>query len=122
MDKDDRDILDLLKFELEFLEKGGYGRSVKTPHEATSVFTDSPTCFSYPTRAHDDCCLLTGLVPAEARGKAVPCHYIPLNEAGETIADLEDTGDQVRMEEALKTWLRKTIKRIEDERAAAAER
>lgn len=27
MAKDDRDILNALKFELQFLEKGGYGRS-----------------------------------------------------------------------------------------------
>ena len=27
MANDDRDILDVLKFELQFLEKGGYGRS-----------------------------------------------------------------------------------------------
>ena len=29
--KDERDLLEVLKFELNFLEKGGYGRSVKTP-------------------------------------------------------------------------------------------
>ena len=31
MAKDDRDILDALKQELDFIEKGGYGRSVRTP-------------------------------------------------------------------------------------------
>ncbi len=29
MQKDERDLLEVLKFELEFLEKGGYGRSPK---------------------------------------------------------------------------------------------
>ena len=31
MAKDERDLLDLLKFELKFLEDGGYGRSPHTP-------------------------------------------------------------------------------------------
>ena len=31
MAKDDRDMLELLKSELGFIEKGGYGRSVRTP-------------------------------------------------------------------------------------------
>ncbi len=31
MPKDDRDVLEVLKFELDFIEKGGYGRSVRTP-------------------------------------------------------------------------------------------
>ena len=31
MAKDDRDILEVLKEELDFIEKGGYGRSVRTP-------------------------------------------------------------------------------------------
>ena len=31
MQKDERDLLEVLKFELEFLEDGGYGRSPRTP-------------------------------------------------------------------------------------------
>ena len=31
MQKDERDLLEVLKFELEFLEQGGYGRSPRTP-------------------------------------------------------------------------------------------
>ena len=31
MQKDERDLLDVLKFELDFLEKGGYGRSPRKP-------------------------------------------------------------------------------------------
>ena len=42
MSDDKRDILEVLKFELSFLEQGGYGRSVRTPWKATSVFQDSP--------------------------------------------------------------------------------
>lgn len=44
---DKRDGLDVLKFELAFLEQGGYGRSVRTPWKATSVFQDSPSCLNF---------------------------------------------------------------------------
>jgi len=44
---DKRDVLDVLKFELAFLEPGGYGRSVRTPWKATSVFQDSPSCLNF---------------------------------------------------------------------------
>jgi pyruvate-ferredoxin/flavodoxin oxidoreductase len=50
---DERDILEVLKEELEFIEQGGYGRSVRTPWKATSVFQDSLSClnYGYPYRA-----------------------------------------------------------------------
>ena len=47
MTKDDRDILEILKDELSFIEKGGYGRSVRTPWQPKSVFQDSLACINY---------------------------------------------------------------------------
>jgi len=70
MSDDKRDILEVLKFELSFLEQGGYGRSVRTPWKATSVFQDSTSCLNFndPARPHACSeCLLTDFVPAEAR-------------------------------------------------------
>ena len=61
-----RDVLEVLKFELSFLEQGGYGRSVRTPWKATSVFQDSPSCLNFndPARPHACSeCLLTDFVP-----------------------------------------------------------
>jgi hypothetical protein len=46
MAKDDRDILEILKGELDLIEKGGYGRSVHTPWLAKSIFQDSLTCMT----------------------------------------------------------------------------
>ena len=43
MQKDERDLLDVLKFELEFLEKGGYGRSPREAWRPQFIFEDSPT-------------------------------------------------------------------------------
>lgn len=50
---DERDILELLKDELDFIGKGGYGRSVRTPWQNKSTLQDSLTCINYgdPNRA-----------------------------------------------------------------------
>jgi hypothetical protein len=47
MAKDDRDILEVLQEELDFIEKGGYGRSVRAPWKQQSAFQDSLTCINY---------------------------------------------------------------------------
>src|ERR1700758_303118 len=47
MSDEKRDVLEVLKFELDFLEQGGYGRSVRTPWKATATFQDSPTCLNF---------------------------------------------------------------------------
>ena len=120
MSDDRRDVLEVLKFELEFLEQGGYGRSVRTPWKATSVLQDSPSCLNFndPSRPHPcNECLLTEFVPHEARSEDIPCHFIPLNAQGETVESMERHAHQLEMEEALKNWLRSTIARLERERA-----
>jgi len=119
MANDDRDILELLKEELDFIEKGGYGRSVRTPWKPTSIFQDSLACFGFPDHLHEDCCRLMEFVPAGCCTKDVPCHYIPLNEAGETIEDLEAQGNQAKLEATLKQWMKDKIKQIEDQRAVS---
>lgn len=123
MAMDDRDILEVLKFELQFLEQGGYGRSVRTPWKPTHIFQDSISCLNFgdPNRTHPcDECLLMQFVPSEHRGESVPCHHIPLNATGETVETLETQETQLRMEEEVANWLRATIQRIEQERAVGA--
>ena len=119
MERDGRDILDVLKMELDFLEKGGYHPSVRAPRQEASVFQDSPTCLCYPEHAHEDECALMKCVPGEAKGATIPCHHIPLNEAGETIQTLEAKGDEQGLEEAVKTWLRRRIAEIEGQKTQA---
>ena len=123
MSNDDRDILELLKEELDFIEKGGYGRSVRTPWKPKSAFQDSLTCvnYGYPYRAHpcNECHLLDFVSP-EHHGKEVPCHYIPLNDDGETIEDMEAEGNQAKLERKVKGWLCARIKEIEEERTLQA--
>jgi CO dehydrogenase/acetyl-CoA synthase gamma subunit (corrinoid Fe-S protein) len=125
MSDDKRDILDVLKFELNFLEQGGYGRSVRTPWKPTSIFQDSLSCinFNEPDRPHPcNECLLTDFVPSDLKSEDVPCHHIALNSDGETVNTLERQGTQIEMEEAVKQWLRATIERLEAEQNPAAKR
>jgi hypothetical protein len=121
MSDDKRDILEALKFELAFLEQGGYGRSVRTPRTPTRSFQDSVTCINFgeatqPNPCNE--CFLTDFVPQNAQSEGVPCHHIPLNPEGETVDTLRD--NQTKLEEALGAWLRATVRRLEQERAAAA--
>ena len=121
MPQDTRDSLEVLKFELNFLGKGGYGHSPREPWRAQLIFEDSPTCMNYDAKSHPSpCseCLLMQFVPPESRGEKVPCRHIPLTDAGETLNDLYWGGTQQEIEDAVGTWLRTTIARLEVERAA----
>ena len=122
MAKDDRDILDVLKFELNFLEQGGYGRSVRTPWKPTSFFQDSISCINFcdPNRTLPcSDCLLMDFVPPEQRDQEVPCHHIPLNKTGETLESAAHYENQQELEEKLREWLRQTIAKLEAQRASA---
>jgi len=121
MAEDKRDLLETLKFELKFLEDGGYGRSPRTPWRASNAFQDSPTCLNFndPTRPHPCSeCLLLKFVPEERKAENLPCWFIPLTAIGETVNYYANCGTQLELEEALAAWLRKTIRSIELERAA----
>ena len=123
--KDDRDILELLKEELAFVEQGGYGRSVRTPWLPKSAFQDSLICINFadPNHTHPCSeCHLMDFVDGEHRSEQVPCHFIPLNEAGETIEDLEAQDNQAKLETTLKQWMRTKIKALEEARAMRTSR
>jgi hypothetical protein len=120
MVNDDRNLLELLKDELEFIEQGGYGRSVRTPWKEKSAFQDSLTCinYGYPYRAHacSECHLIDFVAPAD-RTKDIPCHHIPLNAKGETIQELETEENQHKLEEQVKEWLRSQIRGLEEKQS-----
>jgi hypothetical protein len=116
MSHENRDILEILRFELKFLEDGGYGRSPRAAWRAPYIFEDSPSCLNFNDSARrHPCseCLLTQLVPPELREHDVPCRFIPLNDKGQTVDSLYRSGTQIEMEEALCGWLRREISRIE---------
>lgn len=116
MQKDERDLLEVLKSELNFLDKGGYGRSTREPWRPVLVFEDSPTCMNYDCKTNPapcGACVLMQLLPPELRLGKLPCRQIPLNAAGENLDSLYRYGDQHEIEEALRNWLLATIAQLE---------
>jgi len=116
MQNGERDLLEVLKFELNFLEKGGYGRSPREPWRAQLIFEDSPTCMNYDRKLDPaPCreCLLMQFVPPQSSKERVPCRHIPLNESGETLDTLYRSGDQIEIEQEMKKWLLATIRQLE---------
>jgi len=116
MSEEKHELLEKLRFELAFVEDGGYGRSVRTPHQPTSPFQDSLTCLNFgdPLRTHPCAeCVLMQYVPESHKNEDVPCHHIPLDQERRTIANLDVAG----AEGVLKQWLRHEITRLEGELA-----
>ena len=123
MAQDNREVLEALRFELSFLEDGGYGRSPHTPWRPPSIFEDSPIClnFSDATRPHPcNKCLLESFVPQERRNEDVPCRFIAITPEGQTVDDFYRTATQIEMEEALASWLRTQIQKLENQASGKA--
>lgn len=121
--EDKVDILPILKAELDFLDGGGYGRSVRTPWRPTSPFLDSPSCLNFgdPQRKQPCTeCPLMALVPPAHRSSSLPCHYIPLTAHGDTVRSVEGWANQEEVEEVLRNWLRSMIERLERDRQVKA--
>lgn len=120
MAKDGRDILDVLQGELDFIEKEGYSPGRQRPWLSKSIFQDSMTClnYGYPYRAYPCSeCHLLDFVATDDFSAMVPCHYIPLNKAGDTIEELESRGDEARALQLAKEWIRTQIDQIWTERS-----
>jgi hypothetical protein len=119
MAKDNRDLLTVLKAELEFLEKGGYLHSPSASWRPQFIFEDSLTCMNHDRRVSQlPCseCILMNLVPADCRNVKIPCRHIPLNAEGFTIDTYYRLGTQEEVEAAVAAWLRKTISQLEVDR------
>jgi hypothetical protein len=119
MQKDERDLLEVLKSELEFLEHHGYRRSPETAWRPKYIFEDSPSCINYDSeenrRPCRDCALIY-LVPPAHRSAKSPCRHIPLNESAETLDSLYRYSNQTEIENAIGTWLRTAITRLKEGR------
>ena len=124
MVKDERNLLAILRAELEFVQKGGYRYTARSPWRPQFIFQDSPTCLNFdgtqPSRPCSECVLLQLVPPGQRNGK-IPCRHIPLNARGETIDSLYRTGTQEELETALTKWLKSMIQKIENESAQTQE-
>jgi len=119
MAKNDRDLLAVLKAELQFLEKGGYRDSPSARWQPQFIFEGSPTCLNYlRTQAPRPCgeCGLMRFVPADCQNERIPCRHIPLNVEGFTIDTYYRLGTYEEVEAAVATWLRRTIEQLERDR------
>lgn len=112
--KSRREIVNLLKQELAFLERGGYAGAI--PWRPVSMFLDSPSC---PNRLDVErttpCaqCWLFQFVPERFHQEMNACHFISLNREGESVHSMSRQYTPAEVEAALKTWLEAEIRHLE---------
>jgi hypothetical protein len=104
-------LLTLLKLELAFLERGGYGGAL--PWRPVSIFQDSPSCANRPDDKQCAECWMFEFVPEQFQQEDPPCHFIALNAAGETVHSMSRQYSQAEVEQVVRGWLQAEIQRIE---------
>ena len=118
---DKKEILESLKLEIQMVERGGYQPSVRAPRTEIRIFRDSTSCPNLGLLEKvTPCshCFLMEFVPPEHRTKDDACHYIPLNDFGDTVASLEEEGNPEKTQGLVLSWLRRQIAKLERETAA----
>jgi hypothetical protein len=115
MTQNSHDVLQILRFQLNYLEQGGFDRD-RALLGTESPFQGSFACINFndPLRAHA-ChqCLLYQFVAEDKKIEEPPCHHIRLSDSGETVAELIERNDPRRMVIALEQWLTTTIAGLE---------
>lgn len=111
-------VLRTLQAELNFLDRGGYRHSLRSPWRSPYIFEESPSCpnFGNPTRPHE-CknCWLMVFVPPELREEQTPCRFVQLTPDGVTVDSLYRHGTAAETEEALRKWLQERIHELKQE-------
>jgi len=108
-------LLQLLSRELGFFDAGGYGQKFRSQWRPTLLLRDSPACINYSESGkHHPCreCPLFSLVAPDKKDKLVPCHYIPLNNGGTTIAELYAQGSQESLDRLYRSWLKDITQKL----------
>ena len=114
MVKAQSDTLKMLKQELAFLDRGGYGG--RHPWRPVSLFLDSPSCPNRLDPEHSTSCAdcwLYQYVPEKFRQELLPCHFIGLNNDGESVHTMSRQYTSGEVEDALRAWLTGEIARLE---------
>jgi len=109
-------LLQALKTELNFFDAGGYGRTFRSDWRPTLLLRDSPACINYnSTGQQTSCrqCPFFSLVPPAQRNAVIPCHHIPLDARGNTVASIYRTGAQKELDERYRNWLGALTREIE---------
>ena len=120
MESNRQTVLQLLKTELEFLDKGGYRHHPRSPWRAPYIFEDSPSCPNSTDRARphlcEECWLMQFVAP-ELQAEQVPCRFVDLTGNGVTVDSLYRCGTPAESEEALRSWLQRRIHEVEAEKS-----
>jgi hypothetical protein len=109
------EIVNSLKRELAFLERGGYGGAM--PWRPVAMFLDSPSCPNRLDTEHSTpCsqCWLFQFVPERFHQEMEACHFIPLNRDGESVHSMTRQYTPGEVEAALKNWLQGEIRHLEE--------
>lgn len=124
MAQDLNEVLQILRFELNYLEQGGFDLD-RSLLGTESPFLGTIACINFgdPLRTHT-CreCMLHQFVPADKQSEDLPCHFIPLNSSGETIAGLLQSNNTNRLVTLLEEWLRTNIANLEAQEQATNSR
>ena len=118
MATDQRDALEVLRFELYLIEQGAYHVAERRA-APLAFFKDSPTCLDFGENdGRNSCrnCLLSEFIPGRYQNETAACHRIPLDAAGNTIHSLGGAYNRVAVEQAVFGWLKGTVTRIECDR------
>src|SRR6266480_1172063 len=117
-------VLQLLKSELELLDKGGYTHHPRSSWRAPYIFEDSPSCPNSSDRARphlcEECWLMQFVAP-DLREEQVPCRFVDLSGNGVTVDSLYRCGTPLESEEALRNWLELRIHELESELSEASQ-
>jgi hypothetical protein len=115
-----QELLDMLKIEEAVVSTKGFRAASRRGNSYFEPFRDSITCLNFSRETPEPCehCWLMAFVPENYDEKAVPCHQIPMNPAGETVVSLKSQGDVDHMEQEVLRWLRNKIAALERELGA----
>jgi hypothetical protein len=115
-----RAVVDALKLEIAMIRDGRYNPPAGHPQAVPRPLRDSVTCpnATLPDdRKEVPCeeCILHRFLPDGHPQRELACYDIPLNQHGETLAQLKQQGDPEKMQSALLSWLYKTVAKLEAE-------
>jgi hypothetical protein len=105
-----------LKRELAFFDADGYGQPFRSAWRPTLLLRDSPSCLNFnATGRQIPCqqCPLFSLVPLASQDAMIPCHHIPLDPRGHTVARLYRTATQKELDQHYHNWLCALTREIE---------
>lgn len=89
---------------------------------ASLYFEDSEICRSSPFfSCRSSRCVLMAFVPEKHRSEPAPCRFIPLNDHGQTLHKLYQTGTVEETQANVRGWLLSVIDRLESAQSETQE-